>query len=302
MVVLPSAAGVAGGDPGEAGCRVRGEQPENRAARGLDPTDCAENTKWLERPYIDQIHGKAKSWIDTYVMNRVGVYREGKPVYESFQPEWHVAKEKLSYVKSSPLIVGLDFARNPAMVCVQVIRGTVFVLDEFGVENYAATTYAPLFRQRLAKKFPEALTTESAGVQFWGDPTGDSASQSSDITPYAIFKQHGMMVAPCQNTISLRLNAVQSQLDKSHGGVPGLLLDPRCLRLKTGFVSEYHYAKIKGTHGHHPEPNKKMRAADYHDALQYACLGAGLGTALIAGTQPTKPKRREKKKFSLMKR
>jgi hypothetical protein len=271
---------------------------------GYKPNPEAENTKWLTETYMELIKGKPKTWIDTYVMNRVGVYRQGRPVFESFRPEIHVAKDRLQYVEGAPLFVGLDFARNPAMVCIQVIRGVVYVLDEYGVENAAATTYAPLFRQRLMRKFPKALQKDGAGAQFWGDPTGDSKGQGTDLTPYAIFRANGMAVAPApgNNSLSIRLNAVQMQLDKMVDGRPGFLSDKECRVVNAGMGGGYHFAKVKGASRYHEAPDKGNRYADYCDALQYAMLGAGLGYhALNPGGQKPSPikVRDQRKKFSL---
>jgi len=278
--------------------------PENRVANGLDPTDAAENMKWLTETYSELIKGKAKSYVDTYVMNRIGMYKGGKPVYESFRPEIHVAKQKIDVIPHLPLIVGIDFARNPAMVVLQVIRGAVQILHEYGVINQAATSYAPLFKQRLIKHFPGFMTKDGPGIQYWGDPSGDSKGQGTDRTPFQIFNSNGMNVvaAPGNNSISLRLNAVQSVLDKMVDGGPALLVDPSCITIKAGFIAGYHYAKKKGTNSYHDEPNKQVTFADYHDALQYGCLGAGLGIAALTldGNVP-KPQKRDKKPYSMKK-
>jgi hypothetical protein len=39
--------------------------------------------------YPNLIRGKTKSWIDVYVMNRLGTIQEGKPVYGMFAPDTH---------------------------------------------------------------------------------------------------------------------------------------------------------------------------------------------------------------------
>ena len=270
-----------------------------RKKRGLkDPHLVAENMRWIPESYLALIKGKPKSWIDTYVMNRVGIYRAGKAVFESFRPEIHVAKEKLEYQEGWPLIVGLDFARNPAAIMCQLIRGILYVLDEFGLENVSAGTFAPLLKQRIQRRFPLAFTQ---GIQFWGDPTGGSKGQATDQTPFTIFHAHGMSVvpAPGNNALSVRLEAVQAQLDKMVDGSPGLLIDARCAILKTGMGGGYHFAKLKGQSRHHEAPTKD-RYADYCDGLQYAALGAGLGfAALHPGGLKPKPQKVERKRYSL---
>lgn len=271
----------------------------NRVELGLkDPDFVAENTKWLTESYLELVKGKPKSFIDTFIMNRVGLYRAGKPVFESFRRELHVSDTPLVFQPEWPLIVGIDFARNPAAALCQNIRGAIYVLDEFGMENVAAGTFAPLLKQRIQRKFPEAF---KAGIQFWGDPTGGSKGQATDQTPFSIFRGHGMNVvpAPGNNVLSVRLETVQSQLDKMVDGAPGLILSPGCIYLKNGMDGGYHFAKLKGQHRYHEAPNKD-RYSDYCDALQYACLGAGLGfAALHPGNKPSKPTKIPRKRFSL---
>lgn len=275
---------------------------ENKRVVGYELNPAAENQKWIQEPYTTIIKGKPKSWIDSYVMNRVGLYRQGKPVFESFRPEVHVSKERLRYTPEWPLIVGVDFARNPAAIMCQLIRGQMYVLDEFGMENVSAGTFAPLLKQRIMKSFPAAFKN---GIQFWGDPTGGSKGQATDNTPFQIFISNGMAAAaaPGNNVISIRLNAVEALLNKMVDGAPALLVDPMLRTFKAGMAGAYHFAKIQGQGGRHHETPYKDRFSDYCDAFQYACLGAGLGhMAINAGSDAPKPTRGRKKKYSLRKR
>ena len=305
---------------------------ENGRVDHYELNPAAENQKWIQEPYTTIIKGKPKSWIDSYVMNRVGLYRKGKAVFESFVPETHVSKERLKYNPDWPLIVGVDFARNPAAVIGQLIRGQMYVLDEFGMENVTAGTFAPLLKQRIMKNFPGVLTSAKLDleqlrarygeddraieahlstfahndkIQFFGDPTGGSKGQATDWTPFIIFGAHGMNVipAPGNNVISIRLEAVETLLNKMVGGSPALLLDPLLRTLKAGMAGAYHFAKKQGAGGQYHETPFKDRFSDYCDAFQYLCLGAGLGFAALNpnGSRP-KPTKIKKKKFSLRNR
>ncbi|MGB1214976.1 MAG: hypothetical protein ACPG4X_16530 [Pikeienuella sp.] len=265
----------------------------------------AENMNWIDETYENLIKGKDKRYIDTYVMNRVGFYREGQPVYQGFHEDTHVARDPIARNPHLPLLVGLDFARYPAMVVCQVVRGQLIVLDEYGVENEAATTYAPLFKNRILKMFPDAFSPDGPGISFFGDPTGGSMGQGTDNTPFAIFRTHGMIVypAPGNNSVELRISSVQGQLNKMVDGRPGLLVNKGCLTIKNGFEGGYHFARVRGTSGFHDKPNKRARPADYHDALQYASLGAGFGTEVLTGKRGgTKPTKARKRKVSLRRR
>lgn len=146
--------------------------PEERIKRGLDPADAAENMRWIDESYMNLIKGKSKAYIDTFVMNRVGNYQTGKPVFESFTPETHVAKQKIEYRPEWPLLVGVDFARNPAAVICQLIRGQMYVLDEFGLENVTAGEFAPLLKQRIMRSFPGILEAKEVNLDRL-DPVRD---------------------------------------------------------------------------------------------------------------------------------
>lgn len=276
---------------------------ENGKIIGYEENPEAENKKWVEESYLKLIDGKPKSWIDTFVMNRVGLYRAGKPVFETFRREIHVSSKKIEYQTEWPLIVGLDFARNPAAVMTQMIRGTLYILDEFGMENVSAGDFAPLLKQRIARRFPAAMSKDGS-IRFWGDPTGGSKGQATDETPFTIFQGHGMNVAPAPggNKLSIRLEAVAGLLSKQIGGVPCFQVDPGCIYVKNGMDGGYHFAKLKGQHRYHEEPMKD-RYSDYCDAVQYAALGAGAGFSALApnGKQPEKTKMR-KKRYSLRRR
>lgn len=282
----------------------------------------AENMKWIDESYLELIKGKSKAYIDTYVMNRVGMYRKGRPVFESFVPETHVSRDPIPYRPEWPLVVGLDFARNPAAIICQLIRGQLLALDEFGMKNVTAGEFAPLLKQRIMQKFPGVLKAgsmninemqepdlerlnnipDSPRIQFFGDPTGGSRGQATNWTPYLIFAAHGMRVipAPGNNDIILRLETVTSLLNKMVNGAPGLLLSSTLRVLKAGMSGGYHFAKKGGASTQHHEVPFKDDYADYCDGLQYAALGVGLGFAAInPGGKEHKPQKVKKKKYSL---
>ena len=253
------------------------------AVVGYEENPEAENRRWLVKGgYHEIIKGKSKAWIDARVMNRVGIYKAGKPVFESFRPEVHVSKTPLDPIPGFSLIVGLDFARNPAAIVCQNVRNRFFVLGEFGQENVSAKTFAPALKTWLSARYPEWMADDNGGITFFGDPTGDSKGQGTDDTPYRIFRTFGMFVrpAPGNNSISIRLAAVDSLLTGLVDGAPRLMVSDTCRMLKTALGGGYAYAKIRGTGLYHPDPHKN-RFADFADGLQYACLGAGFGADII---------------------
>ena len=61
----------------------------------------SENQNNLTQNYYKNIiRGKTKSWIDVYVLNKLGQVEDGKPVYEAFRQDVHVAKGELAIAES----------------------------------------------------------------------------------------------------------------------------------------------------------------------------------------------------------
>jgi hypothetical protein len=270
-----------------------------RTVVGYKANPKAENQRWLAEPYLEVIKGKPKPWIDARVMNRVALYTPGKAVHEGFLPETHVAREPIAFNPDLPLYVGIDFARNPAAVFGQVLRGQLIVIGEWGVENKSAPVYAPMFKQALRRLAPET----PLGVKMFGDPTGDARGQGTDTTPYRVFEANGMSVvkSPGGNSVSLRRSAVDGVLAGMVHGAPMFILSPSCPNLKFALGGGYHFKKVQGANRYHDDPEKD-RSADFADALQYLCLGAGFGRAVVEqpeGLRRSKEGVRTRRKFSL---
>ena len=107
------------------------ERDEDGEVIDYKPNDTAENKKHMLANYYDNlIRGKTKSWIDVYVMNRLGTIQDGKPIYPMFAAEVHIAKEEIAVAAGAPLYVGLDFGLTPAATLGQKIRGRWLVQSE----------------------------------------------------------------------------------------------------------------------------------------------------------------------------
>ena len=102
----------------------------NKEVERYEQSKKAENAKNLRSDYYQSIvRGKTKSWIDVYVMNRLGTIEDGKPVYKDFSMETHVASEPIIPAEA-PYYVGIDFGLTPACVFAQQVRGRWLILDE----------------------------------------------------------------------------------------------------------------------------------------------------------------------------
>ena len=243
-----------------------------------------ENSKNLTKNYYQNIiRGKTKSWIDVYVLNKLGQIEDGKPVYESFRTDVHVAKGELALAPQLPIYIGIDFGLTPACVFAQKIRNRWVVCEELVAEDMGIVRFAELMKMSMTKYLPRPF-------QIFGDPAGDHRVQTDENTPFQILKGLGIMARPApSNDVSLRLESVNATLNRMVDGESGLLIDKSCNNLIKGFTGGYHYRRLQVSGERYDEKPNKNRFSHIHDALQYLLLGAGEGRTLTMGNKSSKP-------------
>lgn len=241
----------------------------------------AENQKFTRKSYLEIVRGKRKEWVDRRVMNKVGLYSTGKSVYPTFSEGDHVGTEEKEPLFSLPLIVGLDFGRDPAATFCQCINGCWIVLSELIGENESAQLFAPRVKRHLAVRYP------GMKVELWGDPRGADKTQSVETTAYDIFMANGMRVLPAttDNNPEMRRSALGAVLDRRNG----FQINPSCIVVKTGLNGGYHYPSIKGT-GMFAERPRKNRFSHVVEALENAVLGGGEGDTVVSMPDTFRPK------------
>jgi len=243
----------------------------------------AENQKNMMKSYYPNlIRGKTKSWIDVYVMNRLGHIQDGKPVYPMFAPDVHIAKEEIPVAAGVPVYVGVDFGLTPAAVLGQKVRGRWLIQSEIVAVDMGIVRFAEVLRNELATRFNAA-----GEVIIYGDPAGDFRAQTDESTPFHILRGAGLRAFPApSNSVDLRLEAVSSQLMKMVEGKPALLIDRRCPQLIKGFEGGYQYRRMEVSGERYADKPDKNMFSHVHDAAQYLFLGAGEGRALMNSQKP----------------
>ena len=177
----------------------------------------AENAKHMLKSYYPNlIQGKGKTWIDVYVMNRLGTIQDGKPVYNMFVSDTHIAKEEIPVADSMPLYCGLDFGLTPAAVFGQKVRGRWFILQEIVAFDMGIVRFAELLRAEIATRYA------NCDVHIFGDPSGDFRAQTDESTPFQVLHGAGLVARPApSNDVSLRLEAVSTPLNRMVDGNAG---------------------------------------------------------------------------------
>lgn len=231
----------------------------------------AENQKHLAQTYLQQIAGKDREWIDRRVLNKTGLYTDGKPVYPLYSDK-EMEESQLKVVEDVPLFIGMDFGRDPAATFGQCINGQWRIYEELIGDNEGAVEFAPRVKQFLATYFP------GKEVIIGGDPRGSDKSQISNVTAYDIFKKHGLPVLPAtsNNDPVLRRNTVNSVLMRRGG----LKIQTKCITLRTGLSGGYHYPKLRGTGGYSEQP-RKNRYSHVCEAMENMLIIGGEGHKVV---------------------
>ena len=258
------------------------EKDEDGSVTGYKPNKKAENAKnILQSYYPNLVQGKTKSWIDVYVMNRLGSIQDGKPVYNMFVADTHVSKEEIPVADGVPLYIGLDFGLTPAAVFGQKVRGRWIILQEIVAFDMGIVRFAELLRAEIATRY------NNLEVNIFGDPAGDFRAQTDESTPFQVLRGAGLMARPTtSNDVSLRIESVSSVLNRMVDGQSGILIDFRCKELIKGFEGGYQYRRLQVSGERYEDKPLKDRYSHIHDAMQYLMLGAGEGRQVLGMTRP----------------
>lgn len=262
-------------------------------------SDGAENISNLPggREYYERLsRGEHNAnWVKRYVHAEYGDDPSGSAVFrESYRREFHTA-DSVEPVMGHPLLVGLDFGRDPCAVIGQMDhRGRLLILEEVINEDIG-------LELALAQRVRPVLMNEryrGRMIAVVGDPAGNQRSTAYEETTFDVLKRGGFVGMPAPtNNIERRLQAVEAFLLQQRDGGPAIIFDRgRCPVLLRGLGGGYRFAKHKnGQLKPTPEKNEYSHVSD---ALQYLCLAAHNGaTGLIlsrltkAGrSQPVRPR------------
>lgn len=246
-------------------------------------TDDAENDEGLSGMpdgrvgyYTRASQGKDQNWINVYVHGNYGFVLDGKPVYSDFNDQLHV--QRVDYNPRLPVFVGIDFGLTPAATLAhRTPMGRWQVFDELVTEDMGARRFGELLRAKLVGEYQIVQAT------ITGDPAGDIRAQTDETTPFEVLKAVGVDAKPAHtNDFALRVDAVSSTLTRLVDGVPGLVLDPRCKKLRKAMAGAYCYRRLQvsGREQYRDVPDKGMYS-HVAESLQYLLLGGGEGKALV---------------------
>lgn len=250
--------------------------PQPNTSCYFQPSGMSPDADWVEflpdDYYPNLAQGKTEDWIDVYIHAKFGKTLAGRPVFRTFNFDFHVAKETLRPLRVStrPLIIGMDFGLNPSCTINQLDpQGRLLTFD-------ALTSEGTGLSQFLAARLRPLLASEKyAGLPILviGDPAGMTRAQTDERSCFDILRAGGFKCVPARtNAVVARLAAVDAFLMRQVEGGPACLIDPGALPLIRALRGGYRYKlKKTGEHEENPEKNEHSHVADAH---QYACLHA----------------------------
>lgn len=253
------------------------DPPEN-AHVTLQPSGLSPEADWVQYlpdGYYDNLAlGKSEEWVDVYIHGKFGRSLAGKPVFQCFSRETHVAKSAPN-VLSTGVRIGVDAGLNPSATIGQLAYDGRLVVHDAITGNEGGMGALRFIREKLkpllTNKFPGAKVTVII------DPAAFQRAQTDERSVADVFKAEGFNVKPARtNSVAARLAACESYMTRTVGDKPALLVSPEADLLVKALAGKYRYkTNTKGETDDKPE--KSHPWSDIADSFQYLCLDADGG-------------------------
>lgn len=243
------------------------------------PNPDAENIEHLRggyEYYLLQLEGARHGYINTMILGNYGVNISGTPVHPAFSDHLHVSKDFIYPYPNIPILYGMDFGLNPAMVLGQVLpNGTLFVFQAFHNFNVSLEEFLE------AQVMPYRVNDLGGrSIRGFGDPAGQSRNALDKRDAYTILNGpiYRLPVAPVTTN---KFQSRKEALDKFLNRVNGIIIDPRLTFLREALGGGYRYAKgsVESAGVAKANPDKQNPYSHIAEALQYLCIGILRGTA-----------------------
>jgi hypothetical protein len=238
----------------------------------------AENLSVLgEAYYARQIAGAKDDWIRVNLGNETGLSMDGKPVHPHYQESTHKAPKDL--VPRGDLVtqVGMDFGLSPAAVFWQrQLNGQWWAYDEIVCQDMGAVKFADEIKLRVAE-WRGKVGAPNMEFRFRGDPSGDNRVQTDERTVFQTLNVNGIPAIPAStNDVTVRRAALERPLTRMVQGLPGVLISPRCKKLRKGLKGGFQYKRkrVAGSDRYEDKPDKN-EYSHVCEAAEYGLMDAG---------------------------
>jgi hypothetical protein len=251
----------------------------------------AENRFNLPADYYERIvRNQEEHFIFRMVDNKFGYSRHGKPVYEGFRRELHVARSRIITDPRLDLNIGIDISTNTlnpaAVIRTTQAPGRLAAIGELYLgHGVGAARFAEGLKRYLSENFSNA-----SKLRFWLDPASEygadkQGGQLSAMETMSLLLGFPMMIpANGSNELGMRLDAVKAELRGYLEPNTQMTICPeRCPTLIEAYEGKYRFKRRKETASteYEEEPEKTHPWSDLADADQYCILGVRGRTGAI---------------------
>jgi hypothetical protein len=226
-----------------------------------------------------------------FIENIPGITRGAAVVYESFNPDWHVAEAPLAVLPGRPLTIGMDAGGTPAAVLLQEgADGQLRILAELSTHQKldgsvtGPTRFGEALLRILAEPRFDAVRARTHGIADPSAAFGADRANGEGSWVEIVSRTANLPVRPAPtNDPTVRGEALRLPMSRLiEGRRPGLLLDPSCRLLARALSRDYAYPLVNGRRGDVP---RKNWASHIVEAAQYGALDGGAYHQILARQQ-----------------
>lgn len=208
-------------------------------------------------------------WVKVYVNGEYGFVVDGLLVYPEYRDSIHC--KEVNAVDGITIIRGWDFGLTPACEMAQQLpNGRVIAIDELISEDVSKYIIG-------VDAFSDALL-DYCGKEYRGfnfvdvaDPAGIKREDRDAKSCFDMLRSKGINVQPAQQSPKIRIESVKKPLRMLIDGEPGLIVSPKCKKLRKGFMGGYQYRRMLTRGEKYENKPDKNEYSHPHDAFQYLC-------------------------------
>lgn len=226
--------------------------------------------------YVDSFDGDTKASIRVFGECKPGFVADGKPVVEAYDDVGQT-RRNLPILPDRPIIGGLDIGGGtlmPALVLGQLHdRGVWLIHAELCGDGVGVEVFAPLILQMLAERYG----SDAKIHVIHRDPAADARDEIFAVAVGEHLRSRGIhnQAAPTQET-EARIAAIVQPCQRTIEGVPGMLIDERCVMIRAGLAGRWYRKRLAVTgEERYGEAPVKNRYSHPCEALGYMLCGGG---------------------------
>jgi len=208
---------------------------------------------------------------------------EGKPVFEMFKEDLHIANFDFEPMPTKFVYRGWDFGYHRPAVTIGwmneedqfLVRREILGEDE-GIKDFGTRVL-----NISNNEFPNAKWLDAC------DPAGHQKTDKSEFTSVEVLNSLGIYPTSKPSNIQEKLEIVRQRLLRRNDGKVGLLIHPDCKRIINGFKGGYRFPEEKQGQPLKEEPLKDNYYDNIFDSMEYLLTNFLELAPIVGGSEQT---------------